>query len=236
MQQKTTTTRITKRTANKTAGRPTKKTAKKTAKKAATRTAKKTAKGPAKKATRPATKKVLDKPEQKSSTIAAEKLSKLSVLKKGKRPILVPVDFSAHSEAALVFAAHLAEGLDMPLAVLHVVHDPGDAPGYYQVKGRMKQLRRLEDVAGELLGEFMNRMVKKYSKHPAIEESKRLLVTGLPVTRILEIVQALEPKMVVMGSAGRTAMSRFLLGSKVEQVLRMCPCPVTIVKIPEDKP
>ena len=189
-----------------------------------------------KKATQPATKEVLDKPEQKSSTVAAEKLSKLSTLKKGKRPILVPVDFSANSEAALAYAAHLAEPLGVPLVVLHVVHDPGEAPGYYRVKGRKKQLRRLEDVAGELLGEFMTRSAKKYSKHPAIEKSKRLLVTGLPVTRILEIAQALEPKMVVMGSAGRTAMSRFLLGSKSEQVLRMCPFPVTIVKMPEDKP
>ena len=36
--------------------------------------------------------------------------------------------------------------------------------------------------------------------------------------------------MVVMGSAGRTGLSRFLLGSKAEQVLRLCPVPVTIVK------
>ena len=142
----------------------------------------------------------------------------------------MPVDFSAHSQAALALAAHLAERLGAPLAVLHVVHDPGEAPGYYRVKGRKKQLRRLEDVAGELLDDFMARMIKQYPKRSAIRKARRLLVTGLPATRILEVAKKAKPKMVVMGSAGRTALSRFLLGSKSEQVLRMCPFPVTIVK------
>lgn len=39
-------------------------------------------------------------------------------------PILVPIDFSAHSEAALLLASDLADGLGASLAVLHVVHDP----------------------------------------------------------------------------------------------------------------
>ena len=36
--------------------------------------------------------------------------------------------------------------------------------------------------------------------------------------------------MVVMGSRGRTGLSRLMLGSKAEQVVRLCPAPVTIVK------
>ena len=63
------------------------------------------------------------------------------------KPILVPVDFSSHSESALLCAAELAETLGNKLLILHVVHDPGEAPGYYSVKGRHKQLRRMEDVA-----------------------------------------------------------------------------------------
>ena len=59
-----------------------------------------------------------------------------------KAPILVPVDFSPCSRAALDLAAELGSALSAPLVVLHVVHDPGEAPGYYQVKGRKKQLRR----------------------------------------------------------------------------------------------
>ncbi len=161
--------------------------------------------------------------------------SKQDILIEGKRPILVPVDFSAHSEAALEYAAHLAECLQVPLAVLHVVHDPGDAPGYYHLKNRKQQLLRLEDVAQEMLGEFMTKMLKRHSETKVLENAERLLVTGLPVTRILEVASKLRPEMVVMGSAGRTGLSHFLLGSKAEQLLRLCPFPVTIVKLPVDQ-
>ena len=56
--------------------------------------------------------------------------------KRPEQPILVPTDFSVPSETALVFASELAEALQCPLLVLHVVHDPGEAPGYYAVSGR----------------------------------------------------------------------------------------------------
>ncbi|MDH3694421.1 MAG: universal stress protein, partial [Gammaproteobacteria bacterium] len=68
-----------------------------------------------------------------------------------------------------------------------------------------------------------------------LKKAERLLVAGLPVTRILEVAKRLEPKMLVMGSAGRTGLSHFLLGSKAEQLLRLCPYPVTIVKLPENQ-
>jgi len=235
------------KTAKKTAKKTARKTAKKTAKRRAKTTASKRTKRPAKKVSRKpaarvakkptpaAAKQAADKQRQESSSTALPKLSKLSALKKDKRPILVPVDFSAHSEAALAYAAHLAEKMQVPLAVLHVVHDPGEAPGYYRVKSRKKQLRRLEDVASDMFDDFMARMIKRHPKRRAITKAKRMMVIGLPVTRILEVARSVKPKMVVMGSAGRTALSRFLLGSKAEQVLRLCPAPVTIVKSAKDK-
>jgi len=36
--------------------------------------------------------------------------------------------------------------------------------------------------------------------------------------------------MVVMGSQGRTGLKHMMLGSKAEQVIKLCPVPVTIVK------
>ena len=106
--------------------------------------------------------------------------------KKGKsKPILVPVDFSTNSESALLCAAELADALGSELVVLHVVHDPGDAPGYYAVKGRNKQMRRMEDVAAEMLEEFLQTLRKKHTGHAAIQHATTMLVVGLPVNRIL---------------------------------------------------
>ena len=150
---------------------------------------------------------------------------------KGKnKPILVPVDFSSNSETALLSAAELAEKLDSNLVILHVVHDLNEAPGYYSVKGRDKQLRRMEDVAAEMLEEFVHKMQKKHPGLSAIQNASSMLVVGLPVNRILESAKKIRARMIVMGSQGRTGLARAMLGSKAEQVVRLASVPVMIVK------
>ena len=47
------------------------------------------------------------------------------------RPILVAVDFSPHSEAALAWGLTYGRLLGVPVIVLHVVHDPARSPGSY---------------------------------------------------------------------------------------------------------
>jgi len=150
--------------------------------------------------------------------------------KKKDKPILVPVDFSSHSETALLYAAELAETLGNQLVILHVVHDPGDAPGYYSVKGRDKQLHRMEDVATEMLDEFFHNMLKEHSGLPALKAATTMLVVGLPVNRILESAEKIHARMIVMGSQGRTGLAHAMMGSKAEQVVRLAPVPVMIVK------
>ena len=150
--------------------------------------------------------------------------------KQKNRPILVPVDFSSHSEAAMVCAAELAESLGSTLVILHVVHDPGEAPGYYSIKGRGKQLRRMEDVAAEMLDDYSRKMQNKHSGLPALKDATTMLVVGLPVNRILESAEKIHASMIIMSSQGRTGLAHVLLGSKAEQVVRLAPLPVMIVK------
>ena len=57
-----------------------------------------------------------------------------------------------------------------------------------------------------------------------------MLVVGLPVNRILESAEKINARMIVMGSQGRTGLARAMLGSKAEQVVRLAPIPVMIVK------
>jgi nucleotide-binding universal stress UspA family protein len=243
MQRKKTTKKASKKRTGKTAKKTRKKRVDKTTRRPAGTASKKTGKKTARRrpsgtsntAAQPSSPAVSEYRRQAPSTATSRETGNPGSSKKDKCPILVPVDFSAHSEAALEYAADLAERLNAPMAVLHVVHDPGEAPGYYRVKGRKKQLRRLEDVAKELFDEFMDKMIKRNSKCAALRNAQRLLVTGLPVTRILEVAKRLEPRMLIMGSAGRTAISRFVLGSKSEQLLRICPYPVMIVKAPNNE-
>ena len=155
--------------------------------------------------------------------------------KEKNKPILVPVDFSPNSEVALVYAAELAGKLDSNLVILHIVHDLNEAPGYYSVKGRGKQMRRMEDVAAEMLDEFLRKMKKKYSELVALEQATTMLVVGLPVNRILESADKIQARMIIMGSQGRTGLARAMLGSKAEQVVRLASLPVMIVKDKKEK-
>ena len=94
-------------------------------------------------------------------------------------------------------------------------------------------MRRMEDVAAEMLDEFFHKMQKEYSDLVALKQATTMLVVGLPVNRILESAEKINARMIVMGSQGRTGLARAMLGSKAEQVVRLAPIPVMIVK--EDK-
>ena len=150
--------------------------------------------------------------------------------KENNHPILVPVDLSAHSEAALLWACQLAECSKQSVIVLHVVHDPADMPGYYQRITKKKALVRMEDVAEEMVGEFVARMIQENPQVKSLKKVEQMLVVGLPVTRILQVAEKTKASMVVMGSQGRTGLKHLMLGSKSEQVVHLCPVPVTIVK------
>jgi len=149
----------------------------------------------------------------------------------GSHPILVPIDFSEDSEHVVLWAADVADAFGAPLLVLHVVHDPASAPGYYQrAKKPKKQLRRNEEAAEEIMSEFLADLRKKHPKASRLKALRTKLAVGLPVTRILEIAEKTQARMIVMGSRGRTGLSHLLLGSKAERVIQFSPIPVTIVK------
>lgn len=147
--------------------------------------------------------------------------------------ILVPVDFSDHSAAALIKASEYAEAMSASLVVLHVVHDPGEMPGYYSKLIKKKRVTRIQDMAAEAFDQFMDQAVDVSPDIASLQEADRLMVSGLPVTRILEVVDHLEPIMVVMGSQGRTGLKHLVIGSKAAQIVQLCPVPVTIVKKPK---
>ena len=150
--------------------------------------------------------------------------------KKKKRPILVPVDFSPHSLSALIKACEWAECTDQPIVVLHVVHDPAEMPGYYGKVTKKKKLLRIEDLAKEAFEEFMSDMIEQHSACARLRKAETVLVMGLPANRILEMVEKLDAAMVIMSSQGRTGLKHLMLGSKAEQIVRLCPVPVLIVK------
>jgi len=145
------------------------------------------------------------------------------------RPVLVAIDFSADAEAALIWACQYAETTKAPIQALHVVHDPGDSPGYYK-RATQDVLRPLSDVAADMMAEFLERVATENPALKTVGAVEPILVTGIPESRILEIAKANNVRLIVMGSRGRTGLPHLLMGSKAERVVQLSSIPVTIVK------
>jgi nucleotide-binding universal stress UspA family protein len=167
-----------------------------------------------------------------TSSAELETLAESTAKQSGEAIILVPVDFSEHSQAALIEASRFAKMMPATLVVLHVVHDPGEMPGYYSKLVKKKRATRMQDIAAEVFQEFMDSTINANPNEEPLLQAERLMVIGLPVTRILEVVDHLDPIMVVMGSQGRTGLKHLVMGSKAAQIVQLCPVPVTIVKKP----
>jgi len=145
--------------------------------------------------------------------------------------VLCAVDFSGDSRAAVKWAYGFAACFETQLLVLHVIHDPLDAPGYYkQVEG--EHLRPMEDVAEAMMQEFLFAALGIAPEDAGAVPVRTKLTVGVPVPRILEVAKKIDAQIIVMGSQGRTGLKHLLIGSKAEQIVRLSPIPVTIVKEP----
>ena len=147
----------------------------------------------------------------------------------GDRPILVAVDFSKDSRAALLWAASLAKVTGGRLIVLHVVHDPADRPGYYR-KNNENHLQPMERAAAELLDGFLAEAVGEHADLAALAEAERLLVAGLPPSRIVEMAKRRNAALIVIGRRGRTRLPQLLQGSVSKRVAQLADVPVVVVK------
>jgi nucleotide-binding universal stress UspA family protein len=133
--------------------------------------------------------------------------------------ILHPTDFSENSEFAFRVACALARDYNARLVLLHVVPPPmviyagGPVPAetWPSVEEVQEKLRQLESQA-----------------HRVRVESQ--VLEGDPVDMILRAAEETHSDVIVMGTHGRTGLSRLLLGSVAEAVIRKAPCPVLSVK------
>lgn len=144
-------------------------------------------------------------------------------------PVLVAVEFSPESEAALVWAWNYAKAVGAPLEVLHVVHDPADSPGTYKPSNG-DSLQPMADVAQDLLADFLERAGRDHPDLADLEAAKTMCSTGLPAATILRVAEAHRVRHIILGSQRRTSLARLFRGSTANQVVSNAKVPVTIVK------
>ncbi len=145
-------------------------------------------------------------------------------------PILIPVDFSAASKAAVLAASALVDCLRVPLLLVHVVHEDPESTGFYRAHDRARTPRSLADVATDLMDQFVGELCLENRDIPALRGMATRIVSGLPSKRIVELAEQENAMMIVMASRGRTGLPHWLFGSVAEQVSRHSTRPVTIIK------
>lgn len=135
--------------------------------------------------------------------------------------ILVPIDFSEFS--SLPVALEMARAYGAELDLLHVIEE-SVLPTIYGVEplspGAPLYIERTEGALQKLLKETDGTDIVA-RQHVRIGHAPR---------RILEFADERRVDLIVLGSHGRTGLSRLLIGSVAEKVVRLAPCPVFTVK------
>lgn len=133
--------------------------------------------------------------------------------------ILHPTDFSEAAMQSLDLAHSLARDHKAKLVILAVAPLILPAPEVYIVEDPMhemieKERQRVADLAATITD-------------VPVEHQARMGAPGAVITFVAEQVHA---DLIVMGTHGRTGVSRILMGSIAEYVMRHAPCPVLTVK------
>lgn len=135
--------------------------------------------------------------------------------------ILFPTDFSHTSDAALALATALARDTGAKLLIVHVEEPPvayGGGELYYGIPN---------PAAADL-----ERMLREIKPTDASVPFEHHLITGDPATAIVRFADREHVDLIVMGTHGRTGLSRLLMGSVAEAVVRRASCPVLTYKEP----
>jgi nucleotide-binding universal stress UspA family protein len=146
--------------------------------------------------------------------------------------ILVPVDGSETSTRGLDEAIKIAKIQGSQLRLVHIVNefilDITYSGGYFPqnlIESLVKAGRSTLD-AGE-----------SAAKKEGVKVDSVLIesIGGRAGELIVAQANAWQPDLIVMGTHGRRGLARLALGSDAEQVLRMSPVPVLLVRGPSER-
>jgi nucleotide-binding universal stress UspA family protein len=130
--------------------------------------------------------------------------------------ILYPTDFSTSGHTALDMATSLARDRGARLVIMHVEEPPmayGGGELYYGIE--------------EPNREELQRMLQEVTPTDRSVPCEHRLVIGSPAQAIVEMAEQENVAMIVMATHGLT---RLLMGSVAEEVVRKASCPVLTVK------
>ena len=133
-----------------------------------------------------------------------------------KRRVVVPVDFSPESLAAIDVGLQVVSNP----ADLHVVIDltPLEAGEVWGVVDPQARIEQMAKILREKLAD---------PKYASVQQD---VVMGEPGHAIADYAQEKGADLIVIPSHGRTGLTRLLIGSVAERVVRLAHCPVLVLR------
>ncbi len=138
------------------------------------------------------------------------------------KKILIPTDGSDTAEISAGQGIELAKGIGAKVIGLYVI-DTSTFMGV-PTEAVWENMKDLLEEEGKNTLSKMEKMAKENDV-----EHEMILGEGSPHKNIIENAREKEVDLIVMGTAGREGLDRFLLGSVAEKVVRTAPCSVMVV-------
>jgi nucleotide-binding universal stress UspA family protein len=143
--------------------------------------------------------------------------------------VLVATDFSEASDAALDYGREFARNFGATLHVAHVLENvfagAGNELGVHEIASLWQELeaaarRKLEGVVAE-------------DDRRELNARPVLLTSNSAALGLVTYAEQEKVDLIVIGTHGRGAFSKLLMGNVAEKVVRTAPCPVLTVRHPE---
>lgn len=136
--------------------------------------------------------------------------------------ILVATDGSKNAEIAIEHAVQIARACGASLYAVYVADIDAYEPG----------LRSSGTSIHELLRKKGREAIKKVELEAELYKVrvKSAVLEGNPAEKIVGFARDNDVDLIVIGKLGKTGISRFLIGSVAEKVVRMSPVPVLTIK------
>ncbi|MGN6554255.1 MAG: universal stress protein [Verrucomicrobiota bacterium] len=139
------------------------------------------------------------------------------------RQILVPVDFSDCSHKALHYAASFAKQFNAEVLLLHVIISVPPPPQMLVFEGQEFTAAYHEETSKQLM-EWRDEVGSGVSVRAVVRNGTAAHY------EITEAARESNSDLIVIGNQGRTGLSRMLIGSTAERVVRNAPCPVLVIR------
>ncbi len=145
--------------------------------------------------------------------------------------ILLPTDFSECANYALSYAASFARDAKASIICVHVIEPVVPTVGYTGLTEPMP----MADLS-EQLEDSAERELPKIGACDECSgiEIEEVIAHGDAAAEIVRVARERKVDLIVISSHGRTGLGRILFGSTAESVVRHAPCPVLVVKPPQE--